>query len=360
MLRVFVALGKQMPKDKTMVEDTQEVARLLAKYNCTMVQGGARMGLMGVVVDGFEKYSDQIVMIVPEMYKSDLEGININEYYIVDGESDRMKITIRTCDMMVVLPGGSGTLAELAYYNETCKSGEHQAKVVIVNSKGFYNKLFKFHKHQIKAGFMTEDACKYEVINSAKQLEPILQALIAEKQEQINKQKVKEQADIEEKKSVKPTKATKTSVSKAKTSKKESKKATTKVKEQGGAKAVSKSKPVAEKVTKPVVKKLVKQVEPKVEKPATKVATKTVAKKEIKPAKKVVAKTTISNTTKKAAKPVEKTVKPATKKAVKTEVKAVKPEVKKAVKPATKTSKPSTAKAKSATAKSAKSVAKKK
>ena len=165
MLRVFIALGKSLPKNKAMIEDTEEVARLLAKYNCTMVQGGAKIGLMGLAVQEFQKYSDEVVMIVPEVHKSDLVGTKSKEHYIVEGESDRMRITIHTCDMMVVLPGGSGTLAELAYYNETCKSGEHGAKVVVVNTKGYYNKLFKFNQHQIKNGFMNEDAIKFEVIN---------------------------------------------------------------------------------------------------------------------------------------------------------------------------------------------------
>ena len=94
MLRVFVALGKQMPKNKAMIEDTQGVAKLLAKYNCTMVQGGARIGLMGEVLKEFQKYSDQLVLIVPEVHKTDLEGITNKENYVVEGEADRLKITI--------------------------------------------------------------------------------------------------------------------------------------------------------------------------------------------------------------------------------------------------------------------------
>ena len=185
MLRVFVALGKQMPKNKAMIEDTENVAKLLAKYNCTMVQGGARTGLMGVVLNEFQKFSDQLVLIVPEVHKSDLEGINNKENYIVEGEADRLKITINTCDLIVVLPGGTGTMAELNYYNETRKSGEHNARLVMVNTKGFYNKLFKFIKHQTKCGFMQKEHFKFDVINSAIQLEPILKQVIAEKQAKI-------------------------------------------------------------------------------------------------------------------------------------------------------------------------------
>ena len=119
MLKVFVALGKQMPKNKKMIEDTEEVARLLAKYNCTLVQGGARIGLMGVVASEFQEYSEEVVMIVPEVHKADLEGTKSKEHYIVEGEADRLKTTIKTCDLMIVLPGGTGTMAELSYYNSS-------------------------------------------------------------------------------------------------------------------------------------------------------------------------------------------------------------------------------------------------
>ncbi|MBQ3502476.1 MAG: hypothetical protein IJA72_02315, partial [Clostridia bacterium] len=86
MLRVFIALGKQLPKNQAIIVDTEEVAKLLAKYNCTMVQGGAKIGLMGVVVKEFQKYSDEVVMIVPEVHKSDLVGAKCKEHYIVEGE----------------------------------------------------------------------------------------------------------------------------------------------------------------------------------------------------------------------------------------------------------------------------------
>ncbi len=217
MLRVFVALGKQLPKNKAMIEDTEMVGKMLAKYNCTLVQGGARIGLMGTVLNEFQKYSDEVVLIVPEVHKDDLKGTSSREHYIVEGEADRLKITINTCDLIVVLPGGTGTMAELNYYNETCKSGEHNAKIVMINTKGFYNKLFKFIKHQTKVGFMKKEDFKFEVLNNANQLEPIIRQLIAEKQAKIQQEQIEENnetlmeeaeevADVEV---VKPTKASK-------------------------------------------------------------------------------------------------------------------------------------------------------
>jgi len=318
MLRVFVALGKQLPKNKKMIEDTEEVARILAKYNCTMVQGGAKIGLMGVVVKEFQKYSEEVVMIVPEVHKDDLIGAVCKEHYIVDGESDRMRISIHTCDMFVVLPGGSGTLAEVSYYNETCKSGEHNAKIVVVNSKGFYNKLFKFHKHQIKEGFMGEDACKYEVISDAKHLEPIVQKLIAEKQAKIQQEQL-----AKEKEELSKSKSAKTATKKA-ANPKATKKPVTKTSTKAEKKPVKEVKSVAkEKVeTKKVATKPVSKSAPKA-KPTVKTT----------PVKKVAENAKVD---KKAVKEPVKTTKtaPKAKSATTKSTKAVEP--KDAKKPATK------------------------
>jgi uncharacterized protein (TIGR00730 family) len=321
MLRVFVALGKQMPACKAMIEDTEDVAKLLAKYNCTLVQGGARCGLMGVVLTEFQKYSDEVVLIVPEVHKDDLKQTTSKESYVVEGEADRLKLTINTCDLIVVLPGGTGTMAELSYYNETCKSGEHNAKIVMVNTKGFYNKLLKFVNYQAKCGLMKKDSFKFEVIKNGKQLEKIIKELITEKQVQMKQEQIEseieqliaEAKEIAQMKEVKPEKK----VEKTEKAKDETKKS-------------SKAKTSTKKEIKKVVENPKTEVEVENPKKEVKVAPKT--KKETKVEDVVEVKKTSSKSSKvkeetKDVKPSQKEVKTSTAKSTKT---ASKPVTKKA------------------------------
>lgn len=185
MLKVFVSTGKQMPTDKAVVEDAELVARLLAKYGCTMVQTGAKLGLMGIVVEEFEKYSDEMFMITPKQFRSDLEKHSCKQHIEIEFETDRMKEAIKNFDLAVILPGGMGTFAELAYFNEVCKSGESNAKIVIVNSKGYYNKLLKFFKHQMKLGFTNQDSIRFDVVKNSQGFETILQQMIADRQNEL-------------------------------------------------------------------------------------------------------------------------------------------------------------------------------
>ncbi len=311
MLRVFVALGKQEPKDKFMVEQTKEVARLLAKYNCTLVQGGAKTGLMGAVAQEFAKYSDEVVMIVPEVHKSDLEGTIHKEAHIVNSETDRLNITINTCDMMVVLPGGTGTLAELSVYNETLKSGEHKAKLVMVNTKGYYNTLVKFYGNMAKNNFAKKEHFMFEVIKEAKQLEPILKSLITEKQAKIQQEEIK--LETKEGKIM----ATK-KVAKKQTAKAEPKKATKKV-----VKAEPKVEVKVEKKV-PAKKPVAKKVEVKKEVKVEKVAPKKAEAKKVEPKKAPAKKVEVKKAEPKKVE-VKKEVKPVAKKAPAKKVAKVEP-----------------------------------
>ena len=215
MLKVFVALGMNYPKQKVIIDEVKNVSKILAEYGCTFVQGGCSRGLMGEALREFQRYSDEVIAIVPEAYKRDLDDIKCKEGYVVESEADRLKFTIRNCDVIIVFPGGSGTLTELAFYNETCKSGEHSARIVMLNTKGFYNKLLKFIKYQMQCGLLKPEGFKYDVIKHSSQFKTIIQEEIVKKQQVLEAQKM-EQAKKSVKKEVKKA-SSKTTAKKSET-----------------------------------------------------------------------------------------------------------------------------------------------
>lgn len=224
MLKVFVALGMSYPKQKGVVEEVKNVSKILAKYNCTFVQGGCSRGLMGECLREFQKYSDDVIAIVPEPYRRDLDDVVSKESYVVESEADRLKFTIHNCDVIIVFPGGSGTLTELAFYNETRKSNEHSARIVILNTKGFYNKLLKFVKFQMKSGLLKPNGFYYDVIKHSSQFETILQEEIAKKQQELQAKQVEQESKIATKRVTKSTTKAKTGARKTTTKTKSNKK----------------------------------------------------------------------------------------------------------------------------------------
>ena len=177
MKKVFVCAGMHLPKSERMIKDAKEVGRLLAQNNLIYVQGGSEKGLMGETLKEFLKYSDNVEFIIPKTYYNhdapilkDIVGEDNFNAIKVDGEAERLKI-VKNCDAIIVLPGGTGTLEELLYVNETGRSKEHEAKIFVVNSEGFYNGFLEQIKTNIKTGFSKKTALHFTFISSPSEID---------------------------------------------------------------------------------------------------------------------------------------------------------------------------------------------
>ena len=152
-MRVFVCAGMNAEPSENMRKDAIEIGRMLGQNNHTLLQGGSNKGMMGLTLNEFLKYSDDVEMIVPEVYKDVLDGLTYKKSHLTMNLSERLKTTIEQSDKIIVLPGGTGTLLELLYANETKRAKEHTCDVVVVNSDGFFDGLQKQIETMEQLGF---------------------------------------------------------------------------------------------------------------------------------------------------------------------------------------------------------------
>ena len=176
MKKVFVCAGMHLPENKVMIKHAREIGKILGEKGLIYVQGGSNQGLMGETLNEFLKYSKTVEFLIPKAYYNNdapiLEKIVGSKDFnaiMVDGEAERLKI-IKNCDLIIVLPGGTGTLEELLYVNETGRSNEHEAEIFVVNSEGFYNGFLQQIKTNIETGFSKKSALHFKFVNSPKEL----------------------------------------------------------------------------------------------------------------------------------------------------------------------------------------------
>ena len=145
-MKVFVCAGSSEIKDMDYTNQAKLLGEILADQNVTYIQGGSANGMMGATLKEFCKYSKKVEIIIPEVYlkfdESALKQIAGEDLKItpVATELDRLKL-IKTCDKIIVLPGGTGTIEEFMFCNETKRNHEHSADIILVNYKNFYDNL---------------------------------------------------------------------------------------------------------------------------------------------------------------------------------------------------------------------------
>lgn len=139
-------------------EVARQLGRELSRRGYPLVFGGTDVGLMGALAREVRLSGGQVIGVIPEA---------IRDLGIVFEEADRMVVTsdVRErkaimeefSDAFVALPGGFGTLDELAEALTLRQLGVHAKPVVLINSDGFYQPLGEMIDRFISERFAKPD-----------------------------------------------------------------------------------------------------------------------------------------------------------------------------------------------------------
>ena len=175
--KIFVCASINLSNSERINNQAIALGKILGMRDVTYVQGGSAQGLMGLTLKEFIKYSNNVEFIVPDVYYSEdvpmlssVLGEDNLRVEKVHGEGGRLN-AIKECDHILVLPGGTGTIEELLYCNETSRAKEHNSKITLVNIDGYYDAIIQQINIGINVGLIKQSAIKFEVINDVNELE---------------------------------------------------------------------------------------------------------------------------------------------------------------------------------------------
>lgn len=158
-----------------------EAARLLgaeiARAGLPVINGGGRMGLMAAVTDGAIDAGGQAIGVIPQfMVDAGRNYSRLTETIVTDSMHSRKKTMADLSIGAVALPGGIGTLDELAEIITWRKLSLYSGQVVILNTSGFYDSLLDWLSHAQAEGLIDPHAAWSVASTPAQAVEIILNA----------------------------------------------------------------------------------------------------------------------------------------------------------------------------------------
>jgi len=126
--------------DEKYIKPTKILCKELAKKGFNLVWGGTDFGLMKIVADEFEKQGKELIGITLDPFKHKTKKTAL-EMILAPTLAIRIETMINRGDIIMILPGGLGTLNELAMAIEFRKIAINNKPTLIFNIEGFYNGL---------------------------------------------------------------------------------------------------------------------------------------------------------------------------------------------------------------------------
>ena len=155
--RLCVYCGSGPGKNPAYLAAADTLGLAMAQAGIGLVYGGGGMGLMGQVAKGVLAGGGHVTGIIPEFLvqrERMLEGVN--ELIVTRSMHERKTAMFEQSTGFVALPGGMGTLEELAEISTWAQLGQHAKPIVVANIDGYWDPLLALLAHMRSENFIRE------------------------------------------------------------------------------------------------------------------------------------------------------------------------------------------------------------
>jgi uncharacterized protein (TIGR00730 family) len=175
---VCVFCGSSAPADPRYRDAARALGTLIARRGIDLVYGGGSVGLMGDLADAALGGGGRVIGVIPAgLFAREVGHAGLTELHEVASMHERKQLMYDRSDAFVALPGGLGTLEELAEVATWSQLGLHSKPVVLLDVGGFWEPLVALLDQMASAGLLKPAA--RDLIQRTHSAEEALGALAA-------------------------------------------------------------------------------------------------------------------------------------------------------------------------------------
>lgn len=144
MKSLCVFCGSNFNGDPILKQTVELLAEVMISRNITLVFGGGKVGVMGLLADVILQKGGKAIGVIPQfLMEKEVGHTGLTELHIVENMHQRKQLMSDLCDGVIMLPGGFGTLEEFFEVLTWLQLGLHNKPIGVLNVNGFYDFLLK-------------------------------------------------------------------------------------------------------------------------------------------------------------------------------------------------------------------------
>jgi hypothetical protein len=136
-------------------EQAAELGKVIALGGYHLVYGGANIGLMKILANGVMEHGGAVTGVMPSrLARLEILHDKIDEVILVDSMHERKARIAELSDAFIAMPGGFGTLDEMAEILSWNQLDLIQKPLALFNINGFFSHLIQYLDHCVEEKFL--------------------------------------------------------------------------------------------------------------------------------------------------------------------------------------------------------------
>lgn len=142
MKAISVFCGAHFNGDLVLLKAVHGLADVLAEKDITLVFGGGRVGVMGLIADAVLERGGRAIGVIPQfLMDKEIGHTGLTELIITENMHQRKQRMADISDAVITMPGGFGTMEEFFEVLTWLQLGLHNNPIGLLNVDGFYDPL---------------------------------------------------------------------------------------------------------------------------------------------------------------------------------------------------------------------------
>jgi len=155
MIRISVFCGSSTGNKQLYSEATKNLADTLISNNLSLIYGGGKIGLMGILANRMLEQNGEVIGIIPHfLFEKEVGHQGLTELIKVNSMHERKALIQEKSDGFIALPGGFGTVEEIFEMITWGQLNIHKKPCAFLNVNGYYDFIDDFINNCITEGFI--------------------------------------------------------------------------------------------------------------------------------------------------------------------------------------------------------------
>jgi len=156
--RLAVYCGSSFGARPSYADAARRLGATLAGRGIGLVYGGASIGLMGLLADSVAADGGEVIGVIPRaLVEREIAHEGLIDLRVVDSMHERKALMTELADAFVALPGGMGTIDELAEAITWGQLGIHAKPCGVLDVDGYYASFLSFLDYGAAEGFLRRE-----------------------------------------------------------------------------------------------------------------------------------------------------------------------------------------------------------
>lgn len=175
-MNIIVYCGANKGNQEIFQESAVRLGKWIVENNHTLIFGGGKAGLMGILADTVLQSGGKAIGVIPTFLKErELAYPNLTKMYEVPDMIARKAQMFQLAEVFIALPGGPGTLEEITEMISWGRIGQNPHPCILFNVDGYYDFLAKTYDNMVDKNFLfAEDRKKILFSDSLSEIEEFI------------------------------------------------------------------------------------------------------------------------------------------------------------------------------------------